>query len=133
MEFPVNIELMDDGFYKEVEIDIFEIDENNNAVLEDTIVFDDIAWLQTYNPDDGLKSRRWVLVLKDPKDRHCLNDVKYLRFMVSVYQNSDEEPYPAQGKLVYRRPLVDKMFVRPDDPRARGNGTRLNLWINRRL
>ena len=102
MEFKVNIEQLADNFYKEIEIDIYEEDLKGNVVYDRTIVLEDNATLYTSDPDAGTSSRSWFLMLNDYRDRKIFQNVKYIKFMVSVYQNTDEKPYPAIGNLVYR-------------------------------
>ncbi len=130
MRYEVNIELLGRNLYKEIEIDVYRRGNrsSNDFVYDRTIRLGEDAILRTIGPDDGDESSHWILELDDQWERRLFTRADYLQFMVAIYKNSDEKPYPDDGRLLLRRPMVRKMFLRPGDFRRRGSGRELNLF-----
>jgi len=125
MRLEVNIELLKDNRYKEVEMDIYR--KNNNLKkfeFVETLILDDVAILE-----GELNSPDWILELKDEKERKKFDNVFFIKFMIAVYENTDEKPFPSQGHLLYRIPLIDKIFARPYDCEKRGVNNIIKLYL----
>jgi len=51
--------------------------------------------------------------------------------MIAVYENQEGSPFPAQGKLLYRIPLVDRLFAKPHGNMDAGIGNTVNLYMRK--
>ena len=89
-----------------------------------TIILNDDALLV-----GNVNNYKWELNLDDESDRKLFRNTIFLKFMIAVYENSEEKPYPLQGDLLYRVPLINRIFARPYDREKRGKGNTLNLYM----
>ena len=114
MEYKINIEKLHENIYKEIEIDVYQkrVDhqDKNGFDYVKTIILNDDALLV-----GNVNNYKWELNLDDEYDRKLFRNTIFLKFMTAVYENSEEKPYPLQGDLLYRVPLINRIFARPYD------------------
>jgi hypothetical protein len=131
LSYKLKIKHLGNNYYSDVEIEMLaktpRYEDKNSFETIAFISLDQTAELIPLYRDES-NSRYWNLILDDWHDRKLLLNVKYLRFVVCIYQNSDLEPYPLQGRLIYRAPLIDRIFERPGDVAMRGGGNRVALY-----
>lgn len=127
----IDFQIIDNNHYKEVEIDIYKRGcSSNDYVYVETITLDGEALLEPLHSEDSCD---WTLYITDLDDRKKLLDAKVVRFMTTIYENTEEKPYPETGEIVRRSPLVDRYFIRPTTMTSRGTGNTLNFIVKNQM